>query len=70
MIKKAIFPVFVKKVLHVTHTPLGYRPKEHRVEGRKVLHTGKYYAAEHSKTPGLNKEDKFIIVEHFGQRCF
>ena len=69
MTKKTIFPVLVK-VLHVTHTPLGYRPKEYRVEDRKVLHIGKYYIAEHSKTPGLNKGDKFIIVEHFGQRCY
>ena len=57
MTKKTIFPVQVK-VLHVTHTPLGYTPKEYRVEVRKVLHIGKYYVAEHSKTPGLNKGEK------------
>ena len=44
--------------------------RQYRVEGRKVLHVGKYYVAEHSKTPDLNKGDKFIIVQHFGQRCF
>ena len=36
--------------------------RQYRVEGRKVLHGGKYYVAEHSKTPELNKGDKFIIV--------
>ena len=58
------------KVLYIIHDPLGYTPKNYQVEDRKVLHIGKYYVAEHSKTPGLDKGDKFIIVEHFGQRCF
>ena len=31
----------------------------------KKLHIGKYYVAEHSKTPGLDKGDCFIIIEKY-----
>lgn len=59
----AIFPRVVK-VLEIRHDPFGYRPLRKRVIGKK-LHVGTYYVAEHSKTPGLEVGDLFIIKEHF-----
>ena len=35
----------------------------HKTVIGKRLHVGKYYVAEHSKTPGLNEGDAFIIKE-------
>ena len=67
MTKNSLIPIRVK-VLATTHTPFGHRPKEYSVSGT-TIHIGTYYVAEHSKTPGLNKGDAFIIKEHFGQDC-
>ena len=36
--------------------------KRYTIKGHRLI-IGKYYVAEHSKTPGLNKGDCFVIDE-------
>lgn len=52
----------IVKVLRVTHTPYGYRDSHKRAVGRR-LHVGTTFIAEHSRTPGLEAGDRFIIEE-------
>lgn len=60
MTKFAIFPR-ICKVLRIIYSKQCYNGYCHKsVVGRTIV-IGKYYVAEHSKTPGLSKGDKFII---------
>lgn len=60
MTKHTAIPALVK-ALEVTDN-WQWNRKTYNVTGEK-LHIGTYYVAEHSKTPGINKGDKFIIKE-------
>jgi hypothetical protein len=51
------------KVLEIMYLPLENRNIK-RVIGKRI-HIGKHYIAEHSKTPGLNAGDRFIIIEKY-----
>lgn len=51
------------KVLEVMYLPLDNRSIK-RVIGTRI-HIGKHCIAEHSKTPGLNTGDRFIIIEKY-----
>ena len=66
MTKHTIFPIFVK-VLEVIDDWQWSR-KIYHVK-KWTLHIGTYFVAEHSKTPGLNKGDKFIIEERYYKGC-
>lgn len=62
MTKFTYIPIVVK-ILEVIDD-WQWNRKRRKVVGKK-LHIGKYYVAEHSKTIGLNKGDKFIIKEKY-----
>ena len=62
----AIFPKKVK-VLEV-YDDWQWNRKVRTVIGERYI-TGEYFVAEHSKTPGLEEGDAFIIIEkHYNQR--
>lgn len=64
MTKYTIIPKLCK-VLNIYYTPFAYNGYcDKTVKGRRFV-IGKYYQAEHSKTPGLYKGDNFIIKEHY-----
>lgn len=62
MTKFTILPKFVK-VLEIVYSRYAYNGwRSMSAAGhKKRLTIGKYYVAEHSKTPGLEKGDAFII---------
>ena len=63
MTKHTIIPKLVK-VLHIYYGRQVWNGHEMSVSGSTIT-VGTYYVAEHSKTPGLNKGDAFIIKEHY-----
>jgi len=64
MTKFSLIPKLCK-VLEFNYSRYAYNGYcDKRVLPRRRLHIGKYYVAEHSKTRGLNKGDKFIIKEN------
>lgn len=60
MTKHTFFPKLVK-VLEV-YDDWQWDRKRYKILGHRII-VGTYYIAEHSKTPGLNKGDCFIIKE-------
>ena len=63
MTKYTIIPKLVK-VLHIYYGWQIWNERKMTVKGYTIT-VGTYYVAEHSKTPGLNKGDAFIIKEHY-----
>lgn len=64
MTKYTIIPKLVK-VLHIYYGRQLWNGREMKVKGSAIIMVGTYYVAEHSKTPGLNEGDAFIIKEHY-----
>ena len=63
MKKYTIFPKLVK-VLQVVYSRHCWNGSfDRNVKPHKRLIVGKYFVAEHSKTPGLMKGDSFVIEE-------
>lgn len=58
-----IFPKLVK-VYEITYGRQIWNGVYKHVKGKRLI-IGDYYIAEHSKTPGLEKGDAFIIEEKY-----
>lgn len=62
MTRFTLIPKIVKVLKVYDDWMSGTGRKVTRVTGTRLI-VGKYYVAEHSKTPGLNKGDCFVIDE-------
>lgn len=63
MTRYTIFPKLVK-VLQVVYSRQCWNGSfDRNVKPHKRIIVGKYFVAEHSKTPGLMKGDAFVIDE-------
>ena len=64
MTKSTIFPKIVKVIEVIDDWYSGTGRKAYRFVGKHLI-IGKYYVAEHSNTPGIEKGDCFILKEYY-----